>query len=234
MGGAFAVGLGALVLGALCRETVAPLGLLWAAGPRGPWWRAIMAVAAGTLVLVIVRRWPGMPAPDPLGETFAEVLRQKGPERIVGDALASYHAVWVLALLGSRVAPVSRLRWVAPAAILMLLVASVLSVLAVNTVRMFTLALPFMGLLVAELFEAAWEKDRRLSWGLCATFVPGWFVWFPTRPLGAAVSGWRPWQYLFALMALAACGYAWRRLRPPGRPWSELVGLPGKGGGGIP
>lgn len=198
---AFWLGLLVLAVGPLFRETMAPMSLLWARG--GQWRRLGLAMAASAVPLLVVHSLPDMPAGAGAFSVAREVLETKGPLRILGDAFASYHALWLVALLGLAVAPAGRRKVIAPPLMLLLAVACALSVVALNTVRMFTLALPLMSLAAAEFFEALARRQPRGAWALALLFAVGGLVWFPTRPLGTLVSSHKGFQYLFVAAALA-------------------------------
>ena len=197
-----------LALGPLFRETVAPVALLWARDRR--WGRFALALLLVVAPLAAVRMAPGMPSSASSEGALLHALRMKGVFANLGDALASYHALWWLAGVGLRRAPAERLRVLVPPLVLFLAVAGVLSLLG-NTVRMFALAMPFMALAVAECFEALAQRDARAAWALAAVLSLGVFVWYPTRPLGAGVSAHPVFQYLFAAVALLASALALRR-----------------------
>lgn len=201
LGESFVLALVVLGLGPLLRETVAPMGLLWAVERR--WMKAGAALAVASVPLVAVRLVPGMPESTSDVAVLAHFLKVKGPLANLGDAFASYHALWVLAFFGFRWAGVPLRKALGAPLLVTLAVAAALSLLG-NTVRMFTLALPFMALAVAQFFEAMSQRSSRLAWALAVAFVPGWFVWCPTSVLGDAVSSHKWPQYVFGALVLLA------------------------------
>lgn len=192
----------------LIRETSAPLSLLWLSGRR--WQKGAAAIAVCVLSLAVVHLWPNMPASDRVPDTIASVLNNKGPVRIIGDVFASYHGLWLAGLLGWTRVPEQRRRYVGPALLVTLLAAAGLSFLAINTVRMFTLALPFMAYLFAEFFQSV----RNGAWVAAACLTTS-TVWFPTRLLGDAISNHKAFQYLLSSAVLLLVILVWRNHPSP-------------------
>lgn len=188
-------GLVVLAIAPLARETVAPMALLWGLRSR---LQLGLALGLAAAPLVLVHLWPGMPPGEGVFASMRYVLEHKGPVRILADALASYHGLWIVIVLGLSSAPVARRQRILPPLVLMLFVAAGLSLVALNTVRMFTLALPFAAFAVAEFCEVLVARSRRTAWLFGAVLFLGLWVWFPTRWLGGTPRGLKPAQYVFA------------------------------------
>ena len=206
-----------LAVGPLFRETMAPMALLWASDPRRT--RVVASVLVACAPLIAVRLLPHQPRAESILAVMQGVLATKGPVRVLGDVLASYHALWLMALLGLRWGPAERRRVIGPPLLVTLLVATAENLMGVNTVRFFSMALPFVGLAVADFFEAVAGEERRLVRALAVVLAACSFVWFPTRPFGAWLSNAKVFQYLacdlaLGLTAVAAWRWAVRRTKP--------------------
>lgn len=190
--------LAVLAFGSSFRETSALASLWWGADRR--WWSLGSALTACAIGLLAPRLlWP---APAPPGPLFDAWLH-KGPGAIVGDAFASLHGLWALAPMGVWLAPAPLRRalgWPLASAVL---AAAGLSFIATNTVRMFSLALPFASLAAAYCLDRWAITGRRaqtLAWVLVSLAPVGGLLWFPLAPswlwgevawLSVAHKGWQ-------------------------------------------
>ncbi len=225
---AYWVALVVLAIAPLARETVGPMALLWGLRSR---LQLALALSLAGAPLALVHLWPGMPQGEGVLETLRYVLEHKGLVRILADALASHHALWLAGAVGLSLAPARRRQLIGPPLVLMLVVALGLSLIALNTVRMFTLALPFVAYAVAEFTEALLSLDKRLAGTFGAALALGPWVWFPTRWLGGTARALKPAQYVFAGLCVVVVLWAWRRVvrGPVDRPLSEArEPLPGR------
>lgn len=203
----------ATVVGVLTRETTAPLVLLWLLGgkPRAFW---VMAAVAGA-TLASVHALPGLPPALGLLELARDVWAKKGPWGVLGDALAAFHGLWLALGMGLALLAKEPRRALLPAFGIMLGVGAASSLIALNTVRLFALATPFVALAWASFFHALWLHSRGLSLALGALLLGGPLVWFPNvlihhppKALQWVLAGSATAMVLWAAAAIckAACG----------------------------
>ncbi len=204
--GSIAAALLVALVGPLFREQAASWWVLFAL--RGNVGAALGLTLASAVVLFTARHWPGMPAPTEVLETARAVFATKGPTRIVGDAFAAFHGLWLVAVLGVLAMPVERRRAVLPPLLLSLGVGAALCLVAVNTVRMLSFALPFVALAWASFAEALLPTRRRALVMFAVVLAVGGLLWFPNRLWGASP---KALQYVLgAVVALVGAGL-WRR-----------------------
>ncbi|MGQ0505095.1 MAG: hypothetical protein ACT4TC_07210, partial [Myxococcaceae bacterium] len=211
LSGAFAGSLVAIAAGCFARETVAATGTFWLLSlPR---WRGLVALAVGAVCLMTLQHWPGMPASRPMLETLRWVYEVKGPVKVVGDALGSWHLLWLLAGIGLWLAPAERRAQVGVPLALLVGAAAAMSAIALNTNRMFTFALPAMVLALAEFFEALHRDSPRRSGILVAALALGVPLWFAAWPFGELLSANKRLRAVYALLLLVvAAPMIWRIL----------------------
>lgn len=193
------------------RETVVPMALLWADAARSR--RLVLALAAAVTPLLVVRLLPSLPPSASVLAALHDTWVGKGPVKLLGDAVASFHALWLLAPVGLALSPPSRARTIGAPLVTMLAAGFALAAIASNTVRVLSVALPFVALAVAEVFEHLLARARWLAYALAATFALGGSVWYPTRPLGAFLYQHRAFQYLFGAAAFVLAVLAVRAIR---------------------
>jgi hypothetical protein len=201
LAGMFGAALVIFLFAALVRETILVTAPLWAVDP--PRWRVLLAAAVPMTVLLAIRLLPQMPPSPSALQAIGYVLERKGLVKIVGDALGSWHLLWLLGGLGLWLAPPERRRRLLPPTALLLLAACAFSLVALNTQRMFTFAFPMMALALAEFFSRGLRRAPGLSVALCAVLLTGIPLWFPAWPWGEALSGRPGLRVLYGVAALA-------------------------------
>jgi hypothetical protein len=192
------------------RETAAVASFAWLGGKRR--WVCLLCVGLTVAVLVKIHSLPGMPKEESAFHQMLETYRVKGPVKILGDVFAAYHALWLTAIVGFRLAPRERRRSFAIVGLTLLGASFGMAVIAENTIRLLTFALPFVFWMTAELFSALEHRSRAWALGLAAALGVGGVVWHPMRPWGNALSAHRGLQFVFGILA---CFFVFLVMRGP-------------------